>query len=84
MKATIISVVSLLIGFLVGCGVGYRYNERYTTNEAIREMVDSEETSEAALASISTCAIALIDSGEPQKAVELLSSRVAHFTVCTG
>ncbi len=79
MKTFITILVSALVGLAIGCYVGYRYYERHITNEAIRQMVEAGESSDALLAATSTRAIGFIDSGEPQKAVELLSHPIAHY-----
>jgi len=79
MKTIVTSLGSLLIGLAIGSYVGYRYYERHITSEAVRQMVDAGESSDALLAETSTRAIAFIDSGEAQKAVEMLSRRIAHY-----
>jgi hypothetical protein len=86
MKTIITPLVSLLVGLGIGCYVGYRECNRNITNEAVRQMLETGESSSALLAATSTQAIRLIDSGEPQKAVELLSRRVARYysTYATG
>jgi len=79
MKTFVASSISLLVGLAIGGYVGYRYCERYTTNEAIAQMVESGESSDALSATFSARAIGLIDSGEPQKAVEMLSFPVSRY-----
>jgi hypothetical protein len=79
MKVAIFTTVSLLIGLVTGCYVGYRYCEKRATNEAIQQMVEGAESSDALMAVTSARAIGFIDSGETQKAVEMLSRPIAHY-----
>jgi hypothetical protein len=81
MKTFITCFACLLIGLAVGCCVGYRHHDRHITNEAITRMVEGGESSDALIAATSARAIGFIDSGEPQKAVEILSHPVAHYYV---
>ncbi len=79
MKTSIASIVSLLLGLAIGCYIGFRYCERHTTNEAVDLMVQGTETSAALQATIGVRAIELIDSGDTQQAVQLLSGPIAHY-----
>jgi hypothetical protein len=79
MKTFVASVVSLLVGLAIGCCIGYRYYEWHITNEAIQQMVKGGESSDAYEAAMSARAIGLIDSGEEQKAVRMLSYPIAHY-----
>src|SRR5215831_3407903 len=81
MKTFIACFASLLVGLAIGCYVGYRYYERHITNEAVTRMVEGGESSDALIAATSARVIGFIDSGEPQKAVEMLSHPVAHYYV---
>jgi hypothetical protein len=79
MKAFIASVFSLLVGLAVGCYIGYRYCDRHTSNVAMQQMVESLESSDALLATMSARTISLIDSGQDQKAVQMLSFPIASY-----
>ncbi len=79
MKTFITVIVSVLVGLALGCYVGYRYCDRHITNAAVRQMVESEESSDALAAATSARAIRFIASGEPQKAVETLARPMAHY-----
>ena len=79
MKASVASIFFLLIGLAVGCYVGYRYCDKHTSNEAIQQMVESGERSDALAAVTSMRAIGLIDSGTPQQAVQALSYPIARY-----
>lgn len=79
MKTFSASAISLLVGLAIGCYIGYRYNERHITNEAIKQMVEGIESSDAFMASFSARSIGLIDSGQSQQAVQMLSFPIAHY-----
>lgn len=79
MKTFLVSAISCLVGLAIGCYIGYRYNERYVTNEAIQAMMEGSESSAAASASISARSIGLIDSGDSEQAIQLLSFPVGHY-----
>jgi hypothetical protein len=79
MKTLIISVVCLLVGLWSGFYIGYRYWDRHSTNEAMQAMVESLESHDALLASMSARTISLIDSGQDQQAVQMLSFPIASY-----
>lgn len=79
MKTFITIIVSALIGLSAGFFIGYRYYQRHITNEAVQQLVESGESSDALLAATSVRAITSIDSGHSQEAVEMLSRRIAHY-----
>jgi hypothetical protein len=79
MKTFVASAISLLVGLAMGCYVGYRYYEKHITNEAIQQMVESLESYDALMASMSARTISLIDSGQDQKAVQILSYPIAYY-----
>jgi hypothetical protein len=79
MKTFVASVVFLLVGIAIGCYVGYRYCDRHTSNEAMQAMVESLESHDALMASMSAHTIGLIDSGQDQKAVQMLSFPIASY-----
>jgi hypothetical protein len=79
MKTLIIVLVSALVGSAVGFYVGNRDYQRHITNEAVQQLVESGESSDALIAATSARAIGFIDSGEAQKAIETLSRPIAHY-----
>jgi hypothetical protein len=79
MKTVVASVMSLLVGLAVGGYAGYWYYDRHTTNEAIKQMVEGGESSQALLAHLSAQTIGLIDSGQDQQAVQMLSFPIASY-----
>ena len=79
MKTFIASVISVLIGLATGWHFGYRYCDRHTSNEAMQAMVESLESHAALMASMGARAISLIDSGQDQQAVQMLSFPIAHY-----
>ena len=79
MKTFIASLTGLLVGLAIGCYVGHRYYQRHTTNEAVQQLVEAGESSDALLAATSSRAIGFIDAGETQRAVETLSRPIAHY-----
>src|SRR5580698_4607517 len=79
MKIFVVCLISLVVGLGAGCYIGYRYYETHITNEAIQQMVESLESSDALMASMSAQTIRLIDSGQDQGAVQVLSFPIAHY-----
>ena len=79
MKTCVISVISVLVGLAIGWHFGYRYCDRYYTNEAMRQMVEQTESSDALMASMSSRTISLIDSGQDKEAVQMLSFPIASY-----
>jgi len=79
MKICIASIISVLVGLAIGWHFGYRYCDRHTSNEAMQAMVESLESHDALLASMSANTIRLIDSGQDQKAVQMLSFPIASY-----
>jgi hypothetical protein len=77
MKTLTASAVSLLLGLVIGWYFEHRHSERETT-EMGQVMVQGTETSVALGATTAARAIQLIESGEAQQAVQLLSSPVAR------
>jgi len=72
-------VISVLVGLAIGWHFGYRYCDRYYTNEAMRQMVEQTESSDALMASMSSRTISLIDSGQDKEAVQMLSFPIASY-----
>jgi hypothetical protein len=79
MKTCVASIIFLLVGLAVGFYIGYRDYQKHIASAAIRQLVESGESSDALLASMSARAISLIDSGQGQQAVQMLSSPIAHY-----
>lgn len=79
MKTCVVSVISVLVGLAIGWHFGYRYCERSYTNEAIRQMLEQTESSDALMASMGARTISLIDSGQDQSAIQMLSFPVASY-----
>jgi hypothetical protein len=79
MKTFIALVISLLVGLAIGCYIGYHYYDRHITNVAIQQMVEGIESSAAFQANISAQTISLIDSGQTQKAIQMLSFPIASY-----
>jgi hypothetical protein len=79
MKIFVTTIISLLLGLALGFYIGYRYCDRHTSNEAMQAMVESLESHDALLASMSANTIRLIDSGQDQKAVQMLSFPIASY-----
>ena len=79
MKTLIASVFSLLVGSVIGCYIGYSYYEKHVTNEAVEQMMQEIESSDGVQAARAIRAIELIESGETQKAVQLLSRPIVDY-----
>jgi hypothetical protein len=75
----VFSIVSLVIGVLVGGFIGYQYYATHVTNEAVDQAVQGIESADGAEAARDARAIEAISSGDTQRAVELLSGPVAHY-----
>jgi len=79
MKALIVFAVSLVVGSVIGCYIGYSYYEKHVTNEAVEQMVQGIESSDRLETANAIRAIGLIESGETQKAVQLLSRPIVDY-----
>ena len=79
MKIFVSTIISLLVGFAIGFYIRYRYCEWHQENEAMRAMVESLESHDALLAAKSANTVRLIDSGQDQKAVQMLSFPIASY-----
>jgi hypothetical protein len=79
MKTLVAVAISLIVGFVIGSFLGYRYSESQDTNWAMRQMMEQRETSEAYTAGLSMRAIGLMDSGEDKKAIRVLSFPIANY-----
>jgi hypothetical protein len=84
MKTVIASTVSLILGLGVGWYFEHHRVEREKTG-IVQQMVEGGESSDRLRAVMAARAIQLIEAGQPQEAVQLLSSPVAHYyTLYTG
>ena len=79
MKTLIASTVCLLVGLAIGVYIGYRYHDKHYNNVAMQAMVESLESHDALMASVSAHTISLIDSGQGQQAVQMLSLPIASY-----
>jgi hypothetical protein len=77
-KTIIASFLSLALGLIIGwCFEHHRaVNER---NALVQQMVQGGESSDGERAARAARAIQMIDSGQKEEAVELLSRPVAHY-----
>jgi len=84
MKTFLASVVSLILGLGLGWYFEHHRVEREKT-EIVQQMVEGGESSDREHAVRAARAIQLIESGQPQQAVQILASPVAHYyTSYTG
>src|SRR5438128_9944238 len=79
MKTCVASVIFLLVGLAVGFFIGYRDYQKHMASQAVQQLVESTESSEALMARMSARAISLIDSGQDQQAVQMLSFPIARY-----
>jgi len=79
MKTFVASVTFLLVGLAVGFYAGNRSYHKHIADEAVQMLVESGESSDALMASVSARTISLIDSGQDQQAVQMLSFPIAHY-----
>jgi hypothetical protein len=78
MKALIFSAVSLVLGL----GTGWLFGNsraKHETTRVIEQLVQTTESSDASEVARDIRAIEWIGSGETERAVQLLSSRLAHY-----
>ena len=78
MKTAIASAVSLVLGMALGWCLGHHQAEREKT-EIVQEMVQGIESSDSERAARAVRAIQSVEAGEPQQAVQLLSTPIAHY-----
>jgi hypothetical protein len=79
MKTFIVSLTCLLTGLGIGWYIGYRHYQKQITSEAIEQMTQSVESSEALAALVSIKAIGLIETDDTQKAIQLLSIPIGNY-----
>jgi uncharacterized protein YneF (UPF0154 family) len=75
----LIASVSLLVGLIIGCYIGYKCYERHITNEAVEQMLKTIESQDGEEAARDVRAIELIESGEAQNAVQMLSKPIPQY-----
>lgn len=78
MKMIIESVVSLVVGLALGWYVGHQ-RTMYKVSEAVSQSVKLSESNDAVEALRSIKVIGLIETGQEQEAVKLLSQPLAHY-----
>lgn len=78
MKTVIASVVSLILGLGLGWYFEHNRAQREKTG-VVRQMVDGSESSDGEHAARAIRAIQLIESGETQQAVQLLSGPIVSY-----
>jgi hypothetical protein len=84
MKTMIASLVSLVFGLGLGWSIEHHRFQREKT-EIVQQTVEGGETSDRERAVRAVRAIQSIESGDTQKAVQLLSTPIAHYyTLYTG
>jgi hypothetical protein len=83
MKTSIALVLSLALGLFIGWHFGH-HHARHETSEAVQQMVDTTEASDAAEAARDARAISSIESGDTKEAVRSLSTPVAHYYAVYG
>lgn len=79
MKTFVAMAVGLLAGLAVGWVGGYFYNDMHTPSQVVSTMVQGTESPDAAAAGRSVRAIELIESGQTEKAVRMLSRPIAEY-----
>ena len=79
MKTFVASVIFLLVGLATGFYIGYRDYHKHIADEAVQQLVESTESSDALMAGMSARTISLIDSGQDQQAVQMLSFPIAQY-----
>lgn len=62
-----------------GFYIGYRDWHKHITGEAVARLVEYTESSDALMAAVSVRTIGLIDSGQDQEAVQMLSFPIASY-----
>jgi len=78
MKTLISSVASMLLGLIIGWYVGHAHTKPEAT-AVVEQMLETTESSDAAEAIRDVRAIGLIQSGESQRAVQLLCTPIANY-----
>jgi hypothetical protein len=79
MKALIASFVCLVVGLAIGFYAGNRSYHKHMADEAVQQMVEGGESSDAMTAMVAAAAVRYIDSGETSNAVLVLSHPIASY-----
>jgi hypothetical protein len=83
MKLFVASAASLILGLGLGWYFGHHRAEQERTG-IVKQVVDGGESSDRERAIRAARAIQLIESGQPQQAVQILASPVAHYYTSYG
>jgi enoyl-CoA hydratase/carnithine racemase len=75
----LIASVSLVVGLMIGFYIGNRYHERGITNQAVRQMMATMESSDAEHAAEACRVIESVESGDKSNAVRILSEPIANY-----
>lgn len=78
MKPLIVSIVSLLVGAVIGSYL-WRVHAQKEETQTVRMMVQGTESADAAEAALDVRAIEAITSGDTHRAIQLLSHPVAYY-----
>jgi hypothetical protein len=78
MKVLIVSIVSLLLGVVIGWYFEYRHGEREMT-DVVEQMEQPIEASDRLQAATGIRAIELIEAGNTNQAIEMFSFPIASF-----
>jgi hypothetical protein len=78
MKTIIISLVALLVGVGIGWYVGCTASDAQTEKE-VGSVLEAEENDAAMAAALAADTVRFIDAGNTQKAVQCLSTPIAHY-----
>ena len=79
MKTMTISFLSLLVGIGLGWYIGYTSSNSRAARREVRHDLDIYEKDGAVAAVFAVQAVSCIDSGETQRAVQILSRPIANF-----
>jgi hypothetical protein len=79
MKTFVALIIFLLFGLAVGFYAGNRSYHKHIADEALQQLVEYTESSDSLMASMSARTISLIDSGQQQQAVQMLSFPIAQY-----
>jgi hypothetical protein len=79
MKTLIASAISLLVGLIIGCCIGYRYYDRHVMKDTVELMSQAMRSSERLDAHSAIVAIGLVESGQTQKTIRFLCRPIADY-----
>ena len=83
MKIFIASAASVLLGLATGWYIEHRHAER-EKSEVVEQMMQGTESSDREHAARAARAVQLIQAGETNQAVEVLSAPIAHYYAVAG